>query len=191
MQRPRHERLNVAIASAVTSNARLRLLDAMHALGDRFIYADTDSVSYISKLGEPSVFTGEGTLVEGSLLGEWEQEKESDETIVCAKKSYCHSLKNEVVKHRAKGITLTYHNSQVLSQDSMREQLFGFVAGCPPVPIETRKRLFERITDDGNYHLRIRVAAKFFQPVLDTRCFPHIGSFMTYPRCHPELGKCM
>ena len=73
MQRPRHERLNVAIASAVTSNARLRLLDAMHALGERFIYADTDSVSYVEKVGEPSVFTGEGTLVEGSLLGEWEQ----------------------------------------------------------------------------------------------------------------------
>ena len=61
------------------------------------------------------------------MLAEWEQEKESDEVIVCAKKSYAHSMKDKIVKLRAKGITMTYHNSQVLSKDTMKEQLLGYI----------------------------------------------------------------
>ena len=143
LQRQRHERLNVAVASAVTANARLRLLKAIDAVGDRFIYCDTDSVSYVRDLKTPGPFSGEGTLVEGCLLGEWEQKKLCDEMVIDAKKSYACIMAGECVKIRAKGITLTYHNSKRVSHSVMRDQLEGFVAECPPPPIKTRKLLFE------------------------------------------------
>lgn len=124
------DRLNVAIASAVTSNARLRLLAAIDAVGDRFLYCDTDSVYYVHTPG----FKLEG-VEQGNLMGEWEPDGDGLEFVCWAKKSY--SLtggKNP--KMRAKGITLTYRNSHVISHQVMVDQLHAFVAGDPLPPLK-------------------------------------------------------
>ena len=92
-------------------------------------------------------------------------------------------------KIRAKGITLTHHNSELVSCETMKSQIEAFVRGEDIKPIETHKRRFERHCDEGDYHIKIRTTQKLFQPVLDTRVFLP-GSYMPYPRCHPALSEC-
>ena len=189
------DRLNVAIASAVTSNARLRLLEGLEAAGECMVYCDTDSIYYLRKRSAPSIFDGSGTLKQGCQMGWWEVEPFITELGVSAKKSmfavYEPDAENKIKrKIRAKGITLTHHNSELVSCETMKEQIDAFVHGEPIKPIETNKRRFERHCDEGDYHIKIRTAQKVFQPVLDTREFLRPGSYMSYPRCHPALSEC-
>ena len=189
LQKSKQDRLNVAIASAVTANARLRLLAALEAVGERLIYCDTDSIYYLRQNTEPSIFGTDPLLREGRHLGDWELEPPIQEMCVAAKKTKCIMYKNGKKKMSAKGITLTHANTQKLTHETMIKQVQAFVSGSPLEPIETKKRLFERVTSDPqDYHIRIRVANKMFQPVYDSRVFG--DGFKTYPRCHPSLQKC-
>lgn len=69
----------------------------------------------------------------GNLKGEWEPDGDGPEFVCCAKKSYS-LVGGEKAKMRAKGITLTYYNSQKISHAVMVYQLKAFVNGEPLPP---------------------------------------------------------
>ena len=61
--------VNVAVASYVTTQARLQLYDYLRELCESVFYCDTDSVIYIQNVNEPtSVKTGEYL---GDLKASW------------------------------------------------------------------------------------------------------------------------
>ena len=66
---------NLAIAAFTTSWARLRLLDMLRRLDQRVLCCDTDSVIYISRIGdwEPE---------RGNVLGMWSDELKFGETSI-------------------------------------------------------------------------------------------------------------
>lgn len=66
---------NVAIAAFTTGHARLHLWKALHLLGSRALYFDTDSVIYVHAEGLPEPPTGE-------RFGDFKSELAADEHIV-------------------------------------------------------------------------------------------------------------
>jgi hypothetical protein len=57
---------NIFVAAYTTANARLRLYDLLHKLGEAVLYCDTDSIMYVDN--------GLNTIQTGELLGEWTDE---------------------------------------------------------------------------------------------------------------------
>lgn len=112
---------SVPIGVFTTAHARMVLYDALHLLGRRVLYFDTDSVIFYCEEGEtPKDLFGER---EGVVLGRWESELKPghwiDQFGSLGPKTYFYRVTNEKgehVKHetRAKGFTLKNMTSKDL-----------------------------------------------------------------------------
>lgn len=104
-------RTNVVIAAYTTAQARLKLYSYLETLGDRTLYADTDSVIFTARPGEwlPSL---------GDYLGDMTDEtpgKKIVSFVTGGPKNYAYIAQDEDGKIntccKVKGITLNYKNS--------------------------------------------------------------------------------
>lgn len=116
--------VNVAIASYVTAQARLKLYSYLEKLDERVLYI------YISRKGEPDVPTG-------SLLGDMTDELEKygydsyiTEFVSGGPKNYAYKVfstkkQTEEVMCKVKGISLNYAASQLINFDSIRNMVLN------------------------------------------------------------------
>lgn len=110
---------NVALASFVTANARMRLWRILNKLGDRVLYHDTDSVIYER---DPYDYN----VAEGEYLGDWESETGKfliHEFVALAPKTYAYTyckyttnergeeIKEYVTAVKSKGYTMNNTNA--------------------------------------------------------------------------------
>jgi hypothetical protein len=104
---------NLALAAAVTSNARIRLWTELNKLGDRVLYHDTDSIIYVSREGEYDI-------PEGYYLGEWEVECGDIESFVSlGPKTYAYKNSSKELC-KAKGFTQNYENSLEINFENFK-----------------------------------------------------------------------
>jgi hypothetical protein len=105
---------NIAIAAFTTAYARLRLYDAMEAVGRDVLYCDTDSV----------IFRNRGQLVTGPFLGDLTNELDEEDRIVefvsTGPKSYGYRTMAGEVCCKIKGFTLNIETSRLLNFDSLK-----------------------------------------------------------------------
>jgi hypothetical protein len=117
-----HAFVNHAVASFVTSYARLHLYSFMEKLGENLLYADTDSVVFITGPGMPDLPTG-------PCLGEMSCEIYSTHKVhdsiksfvTVGPKSYGYQLKDNpnIQCVKCKGITLNYNTCKQINMDYM------------------------------------------------------------------------
>lgn len=107
---------NIAIASAVTANAGMRLYKELSKLGKRVLYHDTDSIIYEY---DPELYNVE----EGNYLGMWESE--TGELLLCeyvsiGPKSYSYKIDWIQAECKMKGICLNHDNTKVVNFDTLK-----------------------------------------------------------------------
>ena len=93
---------NVVIAAFTTAHARLMLYEELDMLKERVPYYNTDSIIYLTKLGEP-----EPRL--GNYIGELTDELGGDHITTFASggpKNYCYKTNTGKVETKVRGITL-------------------------------------------------------------------------------------
>ncbi|MGL5746775.1 MAG: DNA polymerase [Weissella cibaria] len=114
--------VNVFIGAFTTAYARLELYNLLEKLDRRVIYTDTDSVVFVSKKGDWMPETG-------SYLGQLTNELDPDDLILefCSSgpKSYGFRTAKGKVCLKAKGITLTAENAQVVTLQSLIALVHG------------------------------------------------------------------
>ena len=121
LQKKRRARTNIAIASMVTSHARVRLWTELNKLGDRVLYHDTDSIIY-------EHHPQEYNIPEGKYLGEWEDETGGQPIIAFTSTgpkcySYITQAPDGSTKSctKVKGISLNADNAARIHFDSMKQ----------------------------------------------------------------------
>jgi hypothetical protein len=108
---------NIPIASFVTAQARLKLLNELNKLDKRVLYYDTDSIIYISRENEyePAL---------GDYLGQFTNELEDKEHIIefvsAGPKNYAYKTNTGKCQCVVKGFTLNYISSQKINFDSIK-----------------------------------------------------------------------
>jgi hypothetical protein len=117
-----HAFVNHAVASFVTSYARIHLYSFMEKLGENLLYADTDSVVFLTAPGKPDLPTG-------ACLGEMSCEiysthKKHDTIksfVTVGPKSYGYQLRDnpDIKCVKCKGITLNYNTSRKINMEYM------------------------------------------------------------------------
>ena len=116
---PEMTHVNVFIAAFTTANARSRLFNVLHSLGERVIYFDTDSVVYEYTEGDDKQYTPDM----GDHLGQWTNELGSNQFISrfvsSGPKSYAFLTNDGDKTTKLKGFTLNYEVSQLLNFDSI------------------------------------------------------------------------
>lgn len=124
---------NVVIAGFITAHARTKLYtESYEQLGDRMLYADTDSCIYVSETGEHLI-----PLDTTGALGLWSSELEDTEDYFTeftssGPKSYClisKSGEGDMVK--TKGFSLHYKNSQLFNFQTLKEQIVAKASNQP------------------------------------------------------------
>ena len=113
---------NIALASFVTANGRVRLWDKMNLLGGRVLYHDTDSIVYLSKCVEDRI-------PEGKMLGEWVSELNEgefiDRFVSTGPKSYSYRVVKPdgttKMKCKVKGHCLNVENQNLISYDQLKD----------------------------------------------------------------------
>ena len=115
-------RTNLAVASFVTSNARLRLGEKLDILGPRAFYFDTDSILYHYDPSLPNI-------EEGEYLGDWEKENKTPIVEFCAMgpKSYAVREANDKSETKMKGFTLHHENAAEVNLKTMKKLVDGTV----------------------------------------------------------------
>ena len=119
-----HAKSNVYISAFITAYSRHKLYEeALHPLGERVLYFDTDSVIYYSPTGEhliPPDTTG--------AMGLWTSETSVDdyftEFVSAGPKTYAlksKSGKKDIAK--SKGFSLHFKNQQVYNFEALKEQV--------------------------------------------------------------------
>ena len=110
---------NIAIAAFTTCHARLHLLAMMRKLGDRVLYADTDSVIYVSRPGDWEPETG-------TMLGQWNNQLEVGESHITSfvslgPKTYAYETNTGRIEIKAKGMTQNGYTENILkkTEDSL------------------------------------------------------------------------
>lgn len=131
-------KVNIALASMVTSHARCRLWKELNKLGKRVLYHDTDSIIYEH---QPDAYN----IPEGRYLGEWEDETGGNpivKFVSTGPKCYTYvvreadgSLKET---SKVKGITLNAFNQTKVNYDSMKDLVTGDIS-----QIETKCLMFK------------------------------------------------
>ncbi len=117
---------NCAIAAITTCMGRLMLWEALHRLGDRALYCDTDSVVMLTEPGKDNLDD-----LRGSYLGKWQSEVPEGYHITgfvsTGAKVYSyqvehstHGRKPDIVK--ARGITLDVQNAEQVNFENMLRQ---------------------------------------------------------------------
>ena len=117
-------RTNVVIAAYTTAHARLQLYSYLELLQDKVIYADTDSIVFVSREGER-----EPTL--GDYLGDLTDEVPDGDIIqfvTGGPKNYAYKVQkgydiSTVCKVR--GITLNYKNSLQITYNTIKDMVLG------------------------------------------------------------------
>ncbi|XP_039511243.1 uncharacterized protein LOC120466725 [Pimephales promelas] len=156
--------VNVFIGAFTTAYARLELYNLLDKLGERVLYADTDSVIFVSKNGDWIPETG-------SYLGQLTSELATGDTVVefasSGPKSYGFRTANGHTCLKAKGITLNANNAQIVTLQS----LIGLV--CAYVETGDTQELFPRtetITrNKRTFTLHNRSIVKSFRLVYNKR----------------------
>lgn len=155
--------VNVFIAAFTTCYARLTLYEYLQQLGSRALYADTDSVVYITQDGDEFLPTGDrlGSLkdeLDGAFISEW---------VSTGPKSYGYQTTDGKTVLKVKGITQTFKNAQVVSFDNITDLVTGYLAKendrCLLTCHETIKR------DKKGFHLKNTTVQKKFRVVYDKR----------------------
>lgn len=112
---------NIAVASMITSHARVRLWTELDKLGERVMYHDTDSIIYEHRDGQYDIPVGK-------YLGEWADECKGvpmTRFVALGPKSYAYELANGETHTKVKGITLSAQNQEVVTIDTMLDLLLG------------------------------------------------------------------
>ena len=149
-----HQASNPVIASWVTAQARLKLYEALHLLGDKCLYFDTDSVVYLEDASTPPFPLGDS-------LGLWTDEIEKGnwitEFVSCGPKNYAYKLDHkpkektqEVCKIR--GFTLNSRTSATLNFDSLVQTAIRHSTKTPlvmkvPYPNQLKRGGYKRKYD--------------------------------------------
>ena len=113
---------NIYIATFTTCWARLKLYDALHLLQERVLYYDTDSVIFISRVGEP-----EPPL--GDYLGDFTDELGNGDFITKfvsgGPKNYAYVTHNNDTVCKVRGFTLNHANSKVINFQTVLNEVLG------------------------------------------------------------------
>jgi len=132
---PEMSHVNVFIAAFTTANARVRLFDVLHNLGERVLYFDTDSVIYEYNEGDNEQYTPDM----GDHLGQWTNELKEGQFIThfvsSGPKSYAFVTNDGERTTKLKGFTLNHEVSRLLNFDSIcRLVLFWADPEANPLP---------------------------------------------------------
>ena len=125
----RGENVNVAVATNVTTEARLKLYEYLSKLEKSVPYCDTDLVIYIPNVDEPSkVETGDylGNLTDE--LEEFGSGSYIEQFVSGGPKNYAFSVfspstEKRTTKCKVNGVTLNYDNSNVVNFTSLRNMI--------------------------------------------------------------------
>ena len=115
---------NVVIAAFTTAHARLQLYSYLEMLQDRVLYADTDSIVFVSNEGEK-----EPTL--GDFLGDLTNEEADGKImqfVTGGPKNYAYKVQEgDHVKTvcKIRGITLNYKTSLQITYDTIKDMVLG------------------------------------------------------------------
>jgi hypothetical protein len=132
--------VNVAVASFVTAQARLKLYSYLEQLEDRVLYYDTDSVFYISRDTDTDIDTGQfiGDMTDeledfgpGSYITHFVRGGPKN----YAYKVFCSAKGEERVVCKVKGICLNYEASKSINFNSIRDMVLEKI---DPIPIVSR-----------------------------------------------------
>jgi G:T-mismatch repair DNA endonuclease (very short patch repair protein) len=165
--------VNVAIASYVTAQARLKLYSYLEDLGDRVLYYDTDSVIYVSRNNEPDVpigqFIGDMTdELEAYGPGSYITHFVSGGPKNYAFKIYSTKNKREEVVCKVKGISLNYEASKLVNFDTIKQMV---LTKSDPVPIVSTN-----IRRTKEHEVVTRTETKLYRPNSTKRKFSPDGS---------------
>ena len=114
---------NVGFAAFTTCYARLILYGALHKVGNRAIYCDTDSLIYEHFDNLPGISTGDH-------LGEWTDECDGDdikEFVGVGPKTYSYITKSGKIEVKCKGFKIVSSNLHVLSFENFKKAMLH---GC-------------------------------------------------------------
>jgi G:T-mismatch repair DNA endonuclease (very short patch repair protein) len=109
------DKVNVYLSIFTSSQARLKLYEALENLQERVLYYDTDSVIYIDD-GSPT------NITVGDFLGCFKDELDGHwitEFVSGGPKNYAYITDNGKAVCKIKGFTLNYENSQKLNMKTM------------------------------------------------------------------------
>lgn len=172
-------RVNIALASMVTSHARCRLWKELHKLGERVLYHDTDSIIYEH---QPNAYN----IPEGRYLGEWEDETGGDPIIKFVStgpKCYSYMVRqaNGQIKEstKVKGITLNSINADRVNYDTMKKLVVGDIS-----EVETQCLTFKY--DKQNGTMFTRNAIKLLKQVYEKGEIDE-STWVVYPFGYREL----
>jgi len=156
--------VNVFIGAFTTAYARLELYNLLDKLGDRVLYADTDSVIFVSKNGDWIPETG-------SYLGQLTSELATGVGISIfvssGPKSYGIAMTNGHTCLKAKGITLNPDNAQIVTLQSLIGLVCAYVENGDTKVLEPQSSTITR--DKTHFTLRNRTIVKRLKIVYDKR----------------------
>ena len=160
---PEDTTTNIFLATFTTAHARLRLYNVLDQLGERVIYYDTDSVVYVSRLGQfdPPL---------GDFLGQLTDELGGHyitEFVSAGPKNYAYRMSNGECCCKVKGFSLNNTNSAKINFDTMKEEVFRFCRGEGSSGIKTSMKKICR--DKHHFRLYNRDEHKADQVVYDKR----------------------
>ncbi|XP_062578112.1 uncharacterized protein LOC134240005 [Saccostrea cucullata] len=157
-------RTNVVIAAYTTAQARLKLYSYLEKLGDRTLYADTDSVIFTAR-------TGEWSPPLGDYLGDMTDEtpdKKILSFVTGGPKNYAYTAQDQDGKIstccKVKGITLNYKNSLDINFDTIKNMITSSEA-----PVVTVRNNYKIARDSKTTELITRKENKEYKFVFDKR----------------------
>ncbi|XP_067291546.1 uncharacterized protein [Pseudorasbora parva] len=166
--------VNVFIGAFTTAYARLELYELLDKLGERVVYTDTDSVIFISKNGD---WVPECGPYLGDLTSELEPNDLIQEFCSSGPKSYGYRTAKGHVCLKAKGITLTAENSQIVSLQSLIGLVRGFVESRDTSHLLAQTDAIVR--DKRRFTLHNRTIVKSFRVVYNKRVL--LSDYTTIP----------
>lgn len=153
---------NVAVAAFVTCQARLKLFEEIDRLQERVLYFDTDSIFYVSKLGEyePSL---------GDYLGQFTNEIDSNEGnhivefVSAGPKNYAYKLDTGKTHCCVKGFSLNHVASLTINYESIK----NMVQNNQNSKLDVEQQTFVR--NKKNFKISTEIVNKKYGFVYDKR----------------------
>jgi len=124
--------VNIIIALCTTAYGRMKLNKVLTHLGPRCLYADTDSVFFVSSRSKPDQYMPDV----GPFIGDFKSELESDNYIVvfvsAGAKNYFYQLARPdsqglIEKQTIKGIKLDYKTKNIITCQKMKSMVECFI----------------------------------------------------------------
>jgi hypothetical protein len=122
--------VNVALASFITSYARLELYKHLRLLGKDICYFDTDCGIYIERPGSYRIPNGKYLGNFTCELSKYGPGAYISEAIFCGAKNYCYEItvpgqEKKIYECRVRGFTLNYRNAARINFETMKKMLFN------------------------------------------------------------------